>query len=146
MCWYSVEHSGRKISKAEVGQRLSIRKMHWGETRWAVAEHEPQGQEPAPVCMIEFTQVVFRPTETEQAALHLGPEPQAFFLMLHRPKRDVFEFDDGRQIEMNQLPDGLVFDVLVVPGKEHLSALVTAESLPESDPDRENLPVDLSYV
>jgi len=145
MCWYSAERTGRKIPQAEVGQRLSIRTMHWG-TRWVVTENgSPQGR-PAPVCLSEFTRVVFRPTETEQAVLKLSPEPQALFLMLHRPKRDVFQFDDGRQIEVNELPEGLVFDVLVVLGKEHLSALVTEEIVPESDSDREDISVDVSYV
>jgi hypothetical protein len=43
--------------------------------------------------------------------------------MLTHPKRDVFEFTGGRQIEVNQLPSGLILDVLVVPGQEPLSTL-----------------------
>jgi hypothetical protein len=73
----------------------------------------------------------------------LGPEPQAVFRMLQRPKRDVFEFEDGRQIEVNQMPGGLVMDVLVVPGKEQLSTLVTMkpESQEEAEPARSEEPV-----
>jgi hypothetical protein len=44
--------------------------------------------------------------------------------MTGRSKRDVFEFRDGRQIEVNQLPTGLIFDVLLVPGREHLSGVL----------------------
>jgi len=47
--------------------------------------------------------------------------------MLKRPKRDVFEFSDGRQITLGDLPTGLIFDVLVVPGSEQLSALLDME-------------------
>ncbi len=47
--------------------------------------------------------------------------------MLKRPKRDVFEFSDGRQITLGDLPAGLIFDVLVVPGSEQLSALLDME-------------------
>jgi len=54
-------------------------------------------------------------------------EAEAVFRMLKRPKRDVFEFSDGRQITLGDLPAGLIFDVLVVPGSEQLSALLDME-------------------
>jgi hypothetical protein len=39
----------------------------------------------------------------------------------------VFEFADGRQITLGDLPAGLIFDVLVVPGSEQLSAILDME-------------------
>ena len=135
MCWYSAEHFGQESIQAETGQRLCVRKMHWDATRWVVREIDLEQKRPAPVCLLDGTKVVFRPNEAEQASLQLGPEPQAVFRQLQRPKRDVFEFDGGRQIEVNQLPGGLVMDVLVVPGKEQLSTLVTMESEPEQAPE-----------
>lgn len=140
MCWYSAEHMGRDIQNAEIGQRLCIRKMHWGDTRWVVRDDELQNKEPAPVCMLDGTRVVFRPTEDEQTAMQLTQDAEAVFRMLRHPKRDVFEFADGRQIEVNRLPGGLTFDVLVVPGKEELSSLVTARSAPQ--PAHEPEPAD----
>lgn len=142
MCWYSAEHFGQELLQAEAGQRLCIRKMHWDATRWVVRENELQQNKPSPVCMLDGTRVLFRPTEAEQTALGAGSEPEAVFRMLERPKRDVFEFEGGRQIEVNQLPSGLVMDVLVVPGKEQLSTLVTMESAPEpAEPEREEEPL-----
>jgi hypothetical protein len=135
MCWYSAEHVGQELLQAESGQRLCVRKMHWGDTRWVVRENDLQQKRPAPVCLLDGTRVVFRPTETEQASLQVGPDPEAVFRMLPRPKRDVFEFEGGRQIEVNQLPSGLLLDVLVVPGKEELSRLVTGAAKPEREPE-----------
>ena len=135
MCWYSAEHFGQEIQQAEIGQRLCVRKMHWDATRWVVRESDLETKRPAPVCMLDGTQVVFRTTETEQASLHLGLEPVAVFRMLQLPKRDVFEFEGGKTLEVNQLPSGLIFDVLVIPGKEQLSTLVTMESAPEPAPE-----------
>ena len=47
--------------------------------------------------------------------------------MSKKPKRDVFEFSDGRQITLGDLPAGLIFDVLVVPGSEQLSTVLEME-------------------
>ncbi len=82
---------------------------------------------PCPVCLIDRTRVLFRFSESQQASLHLSTEVEAVFRMLKRPKRDVFEFSDGRQITLGDLPAGLIFDVLVVPGSEQLSALLDME-------------------
>jgi hypothetical protein len=139
MCWYSVEHSGQQTVQAEAGQRLAIRKMHWNATRWVVKDNDHQPT-PAPVCLLDGTRVMFRPNETDQAAMQLSPDSEAVFRMLERPKRDAFEFEGGREIEVNKMPDGLLFDVLVVPGKENLSKLVTEKSAPEPasrEPERE---------
>jgi len=143
MCWYSAEHFGQATLQAEIGQRLCVRKMYWDAARWVVRESDLKTKKPAPVCLLDGTRVVFRTTETEQASLQLSPEPVAVFRMLQDPKRDVFEFEGGRQIEVNQLPGGLVLDVLVVPGKEQLSTLVTMETLPEqvTDPVPEEVPI-----
>jgi len=139
MCWYSAEHVGQELLQAEVGQRLCVRKMHWGETRWVVREQDLQEKRPAPVCVVDGTRVLFRPTEAEQVSLQVSPEPEAVFRMRSHPKRDVFEFEGGRQIEVNHLPSGLIMDVLVVPGREDLSTLVTEATQPEqeSEPVRE---------
>jgi hypothetical protein len=53
--------------------------------------------------------------------------------MLKRRKRDVFEFSDGTQIMLGDLPDGLIFDVLVVPGSEQLSTLLDKEPAVEHE-------------
>jgi hypothetical protein len=135
MCWYSAEHVGQETLQAEIGQRLCVRKMHWDVTRWVVRESDLETKRPSPVCLLDGTRVVFRTTEAEQALLQLPPEPLAVFRMLQRPRRDVFEFAGGRTLEMNQLPPGLIMDVLVIPGKEELSTLVTMESAPEPEPE-----------
>jgi hypothetical protein len=135
MCWYSAEHVGQALLQAEVGQRLCIRQMHWGDTRWVVREGDLQQKRPAPVCLLDGTRVVFRPTETEQVALQAGPDPEAVFRMLLHPQRDIFEFEGGRQLAVNQLPSGLVMDVLVVPGQEQLSTLVTQAVRPAREPE-----------
>jgi hypothetical protein len=70
---------------------------------------------------------VFRFSESQQGSLHLSTEAEAVFRMLKRPKRDVFEFSDGRQITLGDLPAGLIFDVLVVEGSEQLSVLLEME-------------------
>jgi len=132
MCWYSVAHSGQDLVQAEVGQRLGVRKMHSG-ANWVVRESELANNRPAPVCLLDGTRALFRPTETEQALLQTGSEPEAVFRMLGRPKKDVFEFQDGRQIEVNQLPTGLIFDVLLVPGREHLSGVLNP---PQAEPEQ----------
>jgi hypothetical protein len=53
--------------------------------------------------------------------------------MLKRPKRDVFEFSDGKQITLGDLPAGLIFDVLVVPGSEMLSTVLDKEPAVEHE-------------
>jgi hypothetical protein len=53
--------------------------------------------------------------------------------MLEHPKRDIFEFADGRQITLSELPTGLIFDVLVVPGSERLSAVLNMELAAQND-------------
>jgi len=57
----------------------------------------------------------------------LRPEAEAVFRMLEHRKRDIFEFADGKQITLDDLPAGLIFDVLVVPGSEQLSAVLNME-------------------
>jgi hypothetical protein len=61
--------------------------------------------------------------------------------MLKKPKRDVFEFRDGRQITLGDLPAGLIFDVLVVPGSEQLSAVLEMEpAVQHEEEEREKEP------
>ena len=125
MCWFSIEYANR-IEEAKTGQRLGIKQMHW-HSNWVVRETELGAPRPCPVCLIDRTRVLFRFSESQQASLRLGTEAEAVFRMLKRPKRDVFEFSDGRQITLGDLPAGLIFDVLVVPGSEQLSTLLDME-------------------
>jgi hypothetical protein len=90
---------------------------------------------------MDRTRVLFRFSEGQQASLHLGTEAEAVFRMLKRPNRDVFEFSDGRQIKLSDLPAGLIFDVLVVPGSEQLSALLDMEPVVQhEEEEREEEP------
>ena len=125
MCWFSTEYSNQ-IEEAKTGQRLGIKQMHW-HSNWVVRETELDAPRPCPVCLIDRTRVLFRFSESQQASLHLSIEAEAVFRMLKRPKRDVFEFSDGKQITLGDLPAGLIFDVLVVPGSEQLSTLLEME-------------------
>lgn len=133
MCWYSAEHAG-KVSQAEAGQRLGLRKVH-GFT-WAVRECDLESRSPEPVCLVDATRVLFRLAEGQQESLQLPAEAGATFRMLKYPKRDVFEFADGRAVEVNRMPPGLVFDVMVIPGQEDLSGAFA--EVPE-DPRQEEL-------
>lgn len=123
MCWYSAEHGGYTLVNAEAGERLVIRQMH-GYARWAVRERDLTETRPAAVCLLTGTRVVFRPAAGHNGAGLVEGETEAVFRMLSCPRRDVFELPDGTQVELNSLPTGLVFDVLVVPGKEPLSAIL----------------------
>lgn len=82
------------------------------------------------MCLLDGTRVLFRSNETERIMLQFDSETEAVFRMKGQSRKDVFEFKDGRQIEVNQLP-GLIFDVLLVPGKEHLSGLLKSPPEPE---------------
>lgn len=121
MCWYSANHAD-EILQAEAGQRLGIRKVHG--CNWAVRESDLHKREPVPVCLIDRTTVLFRFPELEEATLRAAPATEAVFRMLTAPKRDVFQFPDGRELGMDMLPVDLIFDVLDVPGKEVFSALL----------------------
>jgi len=125
MCWFSAEHA-HHIAEAKAGQRLAIRKVY-PHSNWAVSESELQGGWPTPVCLLDGTKVLFRVSEDYQPSLNLGTETEAVFRMLDHPKRDVFEFSDGRQLTLNDLPPGMMFDVLMVPGLEHLSTFLDPE-------------------
>ena len=124
MCWFSTEYANQ-IEEAKTGQRLGIKQMHW-HSNWVVRETELDAPRPCPICLIDRTRVLFRFSESQQA-LHLSTEVEAVFRMLKKPKRDIFEFSDGRQITLGDLPAGLIFDVLVVPGSEQLSTLLELE-------------------
>jgi hypothetical protein len=121
MCWFSIDRED-EILQAEAGQRLGIREVHG--SGWVVRESDLHKQRPTPVCLIDRTTVLFRFSEDQQAKLHAAPEVEAVFRMLKAPKRDVFQFSDGREMAIDALPYGLILDVLVVPGREHLSAVL----------------------
>lgn len=139
MCWFSAEYETR-IEEAKAGQRLAIRTMN-GHANWVVRQQELETPRPCPVCLVDQTRVLFRLSEDQQASLHLGPEVEAVFKMLQRPKLDIFDFVDGRQIMLRELPSGLILDVLVVPGHEELSAILEKErTIQEHEDEREREP------
>jgi hypothetical protein len=138
MCWFSAEHA-TNVEQAKVGQRLGIKAMTW-HANWVVRETEIETARPCPVCLMDRTRVLFRFSETQQASLHLGSEAEAVFKMLEQPKRDIFEFADGRQLSLSELPSGLIFDVLVVPGSEELSAILEKEPAVQDEEEREKEP------
>ena len=140
MCWYSAEHAGH-ILEAEAGQRLVVRKVH-GST-WAVRETDLEKPRPTPVCLIDQTKVVFRFPENEETGSATPPATEAVFRMMSKPKRDVFQFVDGREVDANSLPPNLVFDVLEIPGKEHLSALLKEEHAPTPENEPAKKPASL---
>ena len=139
MCWFSTEYANQ-IEEAKTGQRLGIKQMNW-HSNWVVRETELDAPRPCPVCLIDRTRVLFRFSESQQASLHLSTEAEAVFRMLKRPKQDVFEFSDGRQIRLGDLPSGLIFDVLVVPGSEQLSTLLDMEPAGQHEEEREKEPL-----
>jgi hypothetical protein len=117
--------------------------MNW-HPNWVVRETELDASRPCPVCLIDRTRVQFRFSESQQASLHLSTEAAPVFRMLKRPKRDVFEFSDGKQITLGDLPAGLIFDVLVVPSSEQLSTLLELEIEPavqHEEEEREKEPL-----
>jgi hypothetical protein len=139
MCWFSVEYAN-EIEEAKAGQRLGIKNMHW-HANWIVRETELESSRPCPVCLIDRTRILFRFSEKQQASFHLGAEAEAVFRMVKRPKRDVFEFADGKQITLGDLPASLIFDVLVVPGSEQLSAVLNMEPAEHDAEKKEKEPL-----
>ena len=135
MCWFSTEYVNQ-VEEAKTGQRLGIKQMHW-HSNWVVRETEIDAPRPCPVCLVDRTRVLFRFSESQQASLHFSTEAEAVFRMLKRPKRDVFEFSDGRQITLGDLPAGLIFDVLVVPGSEQLSTVLDNEAVQHEEEEKE---------
>ena len=139
MCWFSTEYANQ-IEEAKTGQRLGIKQMDW-YSNWVVRETEIDTRRPCPVCLRDRTKVLFRFSESQQASLHLGTEAEAVFRMSKKPNRDVFEFSDGRQITLGDLPAGLIFDVLVVPGSEQLSTVLEMEpAVQHEEEEREKEP------
>ena len=139
MCWFSAEYANH-VAEAKAGQRLGLKKMH-RHSNWVVPESELEARWPTPVCLLDQTKVLFRFSENEAGSLHLESEAEAVFRMLKEPRRDVFEFLDGRQIRLDDMPYGAIFDVLVVPGSEQLSALLAGDSaLHEDEEERETEP------
>jgi len=134
MCWFSTQHTN-KVEEAKAGQRLVIRQMHW-HANWAVRENEFETPRPCAVCLKDGTRVLFRLSEDQQASLHFGSEAEAVFRMPNNPKQDVFEFADGHQRTLDELPAGLIFDVLVVPGSEQLSDVLNMEEAVHTEEER----------
>ena len=144
MCWSSTEYSNQ-TEEAKTGQRLGIKNMTW-HANWVVRGTELETPRPCPVCLVNRTRVLFRFSESQEALLHLGSEAEAIFRMLRHPKRDIFEFADGKQITLGDLPAGLIFDVLVVPGSEQISTVLNMEPAvlhEEEERDKEPLLVRL---
>ena len=139
MCWFSAEHETH-IEEAKAGQRLAIRTMNW-HANWVVREEELDAPRPCPVCLADQTRVLFRFSENQRTSLHFGSETEAVFKMIDRPKLDIFEFPDGRQMTLSELPAGLVLDVLVVPGQEELSDILDKESGAQEEEEAEREPL-----
>ncbi len=139
MCWSSTEYANQIIEEAKTGQRLGIKQMHW-HSNWVVRETEIDASRPCPVCLIDRTRVLFRFSESQQESLHLGTEAEAVFRMLKWPKRDVFEFSDGKRITLGDLPAGLIFDVLVVPGSEQFSTVLEMEPVAQEERGERTIP------
>ena len=139
MCWFSAEHETH-IEEAKAGQRLAIRTMNW-HANWVVREEELDAPRPCPVCLADQTRVLFRFSENQRTSLHFGSETEAVFKMIDRPKLDIFEFPDGRQMNLSELPAGLVLDVLVVPGQEELSDILDKESGAQEEEEAEREPL-----
>jgi hypothetical protein len=140
MCWFSTEYANQ-VEEAKTGQRLGIKQMHW-YSNWVVRETELDAPSPCPVCLKDRTRVLFRFSESQQASLHLSTESEAVFRMSKKAKRDVFEFSDGRQITLGDLPAGVIFDVLVVPGSEQLSTVLEVEpAVQQEKEEREQEPL-----
>jgi hypothetical protein len=133
MCWFSTEFAD-KIEEAKAGQRLAIKQMHC-HANWVVREAEVEARHPCPVCLKDQSKVLFRFSESQQESLHFGSEAEAVFRMSKHRKQDIFEFTDAKQIRLNDLPAGLIFDVLVVPGSEQLSDVLNME--PEVQDEKE---------
>lgn len=139
MCWFSAEYANQ-VEEAKAGQRLAIKTMNW-HANWVVRETDVETARPCPVCLIDRTRVLFRFSESQQASLHFNTDAEAVFRMFKQPKRDVFEFSDGRQITVGDLPAGLIFDVLVVPGSEQLSTVLEMEpAVQHEEEEREKEP------
>jgi hypothetical protein len=81
--------------------------------------------------MLDQTRVLIRYSEVQQVTLHTAPEVEVVFRMLAKPKRDVFVFNDGREVSLDSLPSNLIFDILEVPGKEELSAVLKEDGVEE---------------
>ena len=138
MCWFSAEHA-QNIEQAKAGQRLAVKNMNW-HANWVVREEELDAPRPCPVCLADQTRVLFRFSENQRTSLHFGSETEAVFKMIDRPKLDIFEFPDGRQMNLSELPAGLVLDVLVVPGQEELSDILDKESAAQEEEETEREP------
>jgi hypothetical protein len=138
MCWFSAEYANH-VAEAKAGQRLGIKKMY-EHSNWVVPESELEARWPTPVCLLDRTKVLFRFSESQAGSLHLDSEAEGVFRMLRQPKRDVFEFMDGSQIRLDDMSAGVIFDVLVVPGSEHLSAILTVEPALQDKEEREKAP------
>ena len=139
MCWFSAEHA-KNIEQAKAGQRLAVKNMNW-QANWVVREEELDAPRPCPVCLADQTRVLFRFSENQRTSLHFGCETEAVFKMIDQPKLDIFEFPDGRQMNLSELPAGLVLDVLVVPGQEELSDILDKESASQEEEETEREPL-----
>ena len=139
MCWFSTEYS-HQIEEAKAGQRLGIKNMNW-HSNWVVRETDLDAPRPCPVCLIDRTRVLFRFSESEQGSLPFSTDVEAVFRMSKKPRRDIFEFPGGKEITLGDLPAGLIFDVLVVPGSEQLSTVLEMEpAVQHEEEEREKQP------
>src|SRR5260370_24573512 len=97
--------------------------MNW-DAKWVVREEELDAPRPCPVCLADQTRVLFRFSENQQASLHFGSETEAVFKMIKRTKLDIFEFPDGRQKNLSEVPARPCLDVLVGSREEEVSDIL----------------------
>ncbi|MGH9338440.1 MAG: hypothetical protein ACRD1R_02345 [Acidobacteriota bacterium] len=121
MCDYSLE--GYQNRKAVEGEALISRRFHTG-TQGFTAPDSPHRA----VCVTEGTKLLVRDIPDElQKTLSVGPEAMATFTYLERSPsrwwswaflspvryhRDGLVFSSGKEILINNLPEGLRADVL----------------------------------
>jgi hypothetical protein len=115
MCYWSIEHSDIQTSKAVVGQRLHVRRRHYGRVNWII-----DAAYGAPVCLKDGTEVILDVPQSMQKEYHLPAEAEATFRQVVR--MDIFCIKAGPKIRLDQMPHGLKLTVLIVPGQDPITA------------------------
>jgi hypothetical protein len=115
MCYWSIEHSDIQTSKAVVGQRLHVRRRHYGRVNWLV-----DAAYGAPVCLKDGTEVILNVPQSMQKEYNLPEEAEATFRQVVR--MDIFCFKAGPKVPLDRLPHGLGLTVFIVPGHDPITA------------------------
>ena len=129
MCWFSVINSQAEVAQAEVNQSLAIRlRLGAGAplraTNWVIPSEQLNRPNPCPVCLPSGATVIFHDLpEPFRKRFGVPREAEAVFRM-QRPqgKRvDVFRFEDGPEVRLDQLTNGMRFTVTSLPSGDPLS-------------------------